>query len=639
MKRTIWLAVIALLVFSISGFAGVSDSIAVVSAHSGKVVVNSGSQMKAPEVNMPLYEGDMIKTDSRSAIEITFDDATIIRLTQNSEITLTELKRKGNSAITVFNLAKGALLAIVDKLKTDDSRFEIHTKMAIAAVKGTEFAITADGSAPALGVYEGSVEFKGKKGSVMVKAGSESAFDPALGKPLNPARINRTASFTYEIGNMREEIKVIRELKQRGDDSVLQYRIRKEREKDGKKQTSETDITIGGANDNIKNVESEIKNRLEKRAKNELSRARGHAWKDLGHITGEMKADVHLGKSMTDRHGNRIRIEEFIFRPKDEQGVSRQVDMLSVTLRDNRIDYLRAENVFVNPIPEKLTLLQWRDMWKHEWNLRVEEPWNYLEEQRIKLSNTKDWVFMGTKYMPDLWTIEIPGTNLMSIKLIKEQDIVAFGSGEISGDMTMEAFTAPGAVSPNQNFTFVREQRIYVHKDPTAGILRCDPLTGAQAPVRGPLDKTYNSYNDYVTVRTAFANSEYSGLIAGMMLNTADFAVYNESNSLLGTEQELGYLHKRHYNDGSYLAVKLSLINDYGDLMKFPEPGTKPLTLAFWALDLLYNSNIEASFHSNVYQDQDLGIDVVSKMLWWIMLNPKSDTSPSPENNSSLTNI
>ncbi len=647
MKSIKWTVLAVLVLFCSGAYANIADSIAVINSHSGKVMITSGSKTKSPEVNMPLYQGDTVSTFSRSSIEIVFDDATIVRLPQNSEITLTELKRKGSSAVTVFNLAKGALLAIVDKLKSDDSRFEIHTKMAIAAVKGTEFAISAEGSSPALGVYEGAVEFRGNRGSVMVKAGSESTFDPALGRPLNPARINRTAAFAYEIGNMRNEINVIRELKQRGDGSVIQYRIKKQKTVDGEvKGTSETDITIGGANDNIKSVSDEIKNRLDRNAKNELSRVRGHAAKDLGHITGEMKADIHLGKTMTDRHGNRIRIEEFVFRPKDADGLSKQVDLLSVTLRDNRLDYMRAENVFVNEIPERLTRLQWSDMWKHEWNFRTDKPWNYLSEQRIKLSNSTDWVFIGTAYMPELWATDAVGSNYNNYQLLKDQDIVAFGSGEISGDMTIAGFTAPGAANINPNSEFVREQRIYAYRDPLgSGYLRNDPVTGDQnAVLRGPLDKTYASYDDYSMVKAAYTNSylsypEYSQMTGSMNIESNDFISYTEQNTLLGTERELGFAHTRNYNDGSHLTVNLALIDDYGTIMKLPDPGTKPLALAFWALDLLVNSNVEASFNSNVFEDQGLGIDVVSKMLWWIMLNPKSDTSPSPEKNTSLNNI
>lgn len=657
MKKIKWMLLTAFVLFCTGAYASIADSIAIVNAHSGKVLISSGGKMKSPEINMPLYEGDRVATSAKSSIEIVFDDATIVRLQQNSEITLAELKRSGNTAVTVFNLAKGALLAIVDKLKSDDSRFEIRTRMAIAAVKGTEFAVTADGSSPALGVYEGTVEFRSNRGSVMVAAGSESSIDPALGRPLNPAKINRTAAFAYEIGNMRKEINVIRELKQRGDGSVIQYRINRQKSVDGEiKGTSETDITVGGANDNIKNVSNEIKNRLERRAKNELARARGHAAKDLRHITGEMKADIHLGKSMTDRHGNRIRIEEFIFRPKNTDGTSRQVDLLSVTLRDNRLDYMRSENIFVNDIPENLSRLQWLDMWKQEWNYRAEQPWNHLAEQRIKLSNTTDWVFIGTAYMPELWQRQTLVSNLRNYKLLSEQDIVAFGSGEIAGDMTVANLTAPTAgTTLNPNYQYVREQRIHAFKNLEGIVTRSNPETGEQNTViRGPLDKTFMNYiadtgeisaiQAYTETKNSLSNtnsilSEYRALTQAMNIPGNEFTAYSEYNSPLGNDRQLGFAHTRHYNDGSHLTVTLALIDDYGTVMRAPDPDTKPLALAFWALDLLINSNVEASFNSNVFEDQGLGIDVVSKMLWWIMLNPKNDTSPSPANDTSLKNI
>jgi hypothetical protein len=47
--------------------------------------------------------------------------------------------------------------------------------------------------------------------------------------------------------------------------------------------------------------------------------------------------------------------------------------------------------------------------------------------------------------------------------------------------------------------------------------------------------------------------------------------------------------------------------------------------------DIIYNSNVELIAKSNVFTDQNNGIDVVSKMLWWLVLNPKNTNNTTPE--------
>ncbi|MCX8093968.1 MAG: FecR family protein, partial [Candidatus Goldbacteria bacterium] len=234
--KTLLMVIGVIVLFAVYIFAQQSllESVAVISDHSGTALILSGGKWKPAEINMPVYEGDAFRTKADSSLEITFDDATIIKLGPNTDLKLSEMKRNANIATTIFSLVKGKFLAIVDKLKTPDSKFEVHTKMAIAAVKGTEFAITADESETNLGVFEGSVEFKGKKGKVLVKTDNESKIrgdshrkKDRVGIPDNPQKIIQMANFKIEIEKMREEINIIRELKQKGTKEVIQYRIKK----------------------------------------------------------------------------------------------------------------------------------------------------------------------------------------------------------------------------------------------------------------------------------------------------------------------------------------------------------------------------------------------------------------------------
>ncbi len=634
------------MVFIMPVFAAQSimDSVAVITDHSGSAKVYAGGKWKNAEVNMPLYEGDSLRTSAGSSMEITFDDATIVKLGDNTELTLAELQRKGSIASTVFNLMKGKFLAIVDKLKNTESKFEVHTKMAIAAVKGTELAVEAEADNTNLGVYTGSVQFTGKNGSVkgkrtvIVAYGNESGCGP--GAPSKPSRIKVMAKFQREFGRLREEIRVVRELKQQGGDALYQWRIQKKKQVDGRIiGESNTEGTIGGTNKNIGEVKAKVRNALKARLKKEFYNEKSHAYKDLRFIKEEMQADVHLGKTMTDVHGNRVRMEEFIYRP-----AANQVDLLSVTLRDkNRLDYLKAENVFVADLAKNMTWAQWKQLWQKEWYSNM-APANHLLEQRVKMSNINDWIFTGTRYYPD--TIVV--TTLFGPKymLLKEQEILAFGNTEITGDMTVRNF----AEVPNR--VFVREQRFYAFKPAGAPIVPANPLNGSQSVLKGPLDKTFTSFIEYNDTRDALADlaqnniviNAYTGLGSAVnampVYGTAgDFTasgnvVYGESTAPIFNASKLAFRQMRNYNDGSNLSLNLYLIDDYGLVKAMLRPDAGFFEAIKWGLDLIFNTNVELSVKSNVFNDSEMGIDVVSKMLWWVMINPKNESSPSPGTNS-----
>jgi hypothetical protein len=619
-----------ILVFMVPAFAEQSlvESVAIVSNHSGDARIYTDGQWKDAEINMPLFEGDYLRTTSGSSLEVTFDDATIVKLGDNTELKLTELKRKENAAITIFNLVKGRFMAIVDHLKNADSKFEVHTKMAIAAVKGTELAVEANEDGTNLGVYTGKVEFKTAAGdvklqrAVFVDQGNESGIG-GTGAPSQPSRIRIMSKFEAEFGGLREEINTVRELKSQGGDALYRWRIEKKRQIDGKTTgTSNTEGTIGGTNKYINKLKDNIQDRLKARLGKEFYNERSHAFKDLRFVNGEMNADVHLGKTMTDVHGNRVRIEEFLYRPNDKQ-----YDLLSITLRDKgRLDYLRAENLFNNPIPS-FRDPAWKSIWQKTWTGTA--PTIYLTEQRIKMSNMSDWVFTGVTYQPTLWTNT--GSNVAQWRLLKDQDILAFGSTEIAGvDMTVDNFT-----SNSLNYAFVREQRLYGYQAPLASVLESyNPATGDQGSIRGPLDKTFATQAEYDNSKTLVTassslNNTFTKLAAIYTAAPASTiaTAYTVNTTAPQGLRKFAYQQTRFYNDGSDLTLNLYLIDDYGILEGLPKPDASLIEDIFWGINFIANTNVELSVNSSVFTDKGLGIDIVSKMLWWLMINPKNQAT------------
>ncbi len=502
-----------------------TESIAIISDYQGEALIKSVNynEFKNAELNMPVYEGDELKTGKDSLIEITFDDSTIIRLEDNSNMKISELKRNKNSAKTIFNLLFGKIIAIVEKLN-QDSNFEVHTKMAIAAVKGTEFAIESDEDNSYVGVFAGKVYFFTLKGDgIDIDKGNESNYGKNDKIPNSPRPLKNMLKFEKQLRKLREEIIIVRELKNEGKEKLIQWRIKKKLEKEGRvKGKSDEKITIEGKDkEDTEKAEQKIKSYLKRKIKRELAHLREHASNDLKWVNSEMKSDLNLGKTMTDVHGNRIRIEEYIFRPNPKQ-----IDLLSITFRKNRLDYLRAQNIFNTNLPKILP----KEIWLTEW---IMEPKIYKVEEKLRLSNTIDYVDANTKY-----TLYKPG----NWKLWSTEEILSIN----------------------------------------------DVLKERKARNAGDINWT----NDIQPVST----------------DSHQFIVNNN--------QDLAWEEKRTYFDGSWLKLRIYLIDDYGNLQ------TNPKTLENW-FDLIFNTNVELQLLSSEFNDKDLGIDVVSKILWWTVLNPK----------------
>lgn len=90
--------------------------------------------------------------------------------------------------------------------------------------------------------------------------------------------------------------------------------------------------------------------------------------------------DAQLEKVLTDIHGNRVRVEEYVLRPHTDQ-----IKFLSLTHRQESLNYLWFLQEFNKDLPEDITQIAFRWDWPNspEW---------YAEKQTIHLSNTIDSV-------------------------------------------------------------------------------------------------------------------------------------------------------------------------------------------------------------------------------------------------------
>lgn len=115
------------------------------------------------EEGMPLEDGDQVKTGPDSSAELSLDGGSVILLDENSHFTLASSKKSA----TELTLAFGRLLAKVKSLLAGQN-LRVRTPCAVAAVRGTEFAVEAEPGGPGLthvGVFEeGLVEVAGLTG-------------------------------------------------------------------------------------------------------------------------------------------------------------------------------------------------------------------------------------------------------------------------------------------------------------------------------------------------------------------------------------------------------------------------------------------------------------------------------------------
>ncbi|MBW1775194.1 MAG: FecR domain-containing protein [Deltaproteobacteria bacterium] len=116
------------------------------------------------EVNIPLEEGDRIKTGKDSQVEILMDDGSMVKLEENSEITIRELAAdyQTRSITSSLFLWFGRVLSNVTKFTSKNSRFRISTPTLVAGVRGTEFIVeTTDSQLTEVGVFDGEVTVGG----------------------------------------------------------------------------------------------------------------------------------------------------------------------------------------------------------------------------------------------------------------------------------------------------------------------------------------------------------------------------------------------------------------------------------------------------------------------------------------------
>jgi mannose-6-phosphate isomerase-like protein (cupin superfamily) len=131
---------------------------------------------------MPLPVGTRLRTDTNGRAQITYFEGSTSRLETGTEIEITQTGQlkdaEGNTLIRMMQSA-GSTWHRVKRLISSNSRYEIQTPTAVAAVRGTTFRadVRADGTTTFF-VVEGSVSVQTASGIVVVEAGQKLTVPP-----------------------------------------------------------------------------------------------------------------------------------------------------------------------------------------------------------------------------------------------------------------------------------------------------------------------------------------------------------------------------------------------------------------------------------------------------------------------------
>ena len=126
----------------------------------GRVEMSNGAsgEYKPASGGMPVQSGDRVKTFNDSSCNLELDDGSLIFVGENTEMSADLLSISADKHSSKFSLFLGRVIANI--AKTKNTKMEIHSPTAVAAVRGTEFAVEATAEKTDVGVFSGQIGVK-----------------------------------------------------------------------------------------------------------------------------------------------------------------------------------------------------------------------------------------------------------------------------------------------------------------------------------------------------------------------------------------------------------------------------------------------------------------------------------------------
>lgn len=150
-------------------------------------ILNSDNSLQAVAAGQRLGPGTTLATRDNSELSIKFADGSILKMDSNSELKLDTLSlySGGGMVDTKLRLQQGRLEAHANPEHVQGNTMQITTPTAVAAVRGTQFRVAADGETIRQETLDGNVAFTAASEEVAVKKGYGS-LSKARRPPLPP---------------------------------------------------------------------------------------------------------------------------------------------------------------------------------------------------------------------------------------------------------------------------------------------------------------------------------------------------------------------------------------------------------------------------------------------------------------------
>ncbi len=244
------------------------------------------------------------------------------------------------------------------------------------------------------------------------------------------------------------------------------------------------------------------------REENLADLAAGH--EDLELAMEEKNVDLHLGKNLTDMHGNRVRMEEYVLRPAPNQ-----VQLLNLTMREQRLDYIKYLATFNTTVPQST-----RGLWRKEFGRTA--PDVYLTQEDLTYSNLSDSIALSEKFFDPQFDALLMRWVLPAREgTMRVNQILKWGKERNTPTQTTWT-DVPGAVGVDTykitplNHNLFAWQHVWTWKDGTQTVLETQ-LIDSQGMVKsltswsdliywlGHLsDLVFNSYAEWIWTATEF---------------------------------------------------------------------------------------------------------------------------------------
>jgi hypothetical protein len=457
MRKLIFLAVLSAVLLAwinlLPAEEKVINSVAAITEYTGDVrIKHSGDYtFNNAMIGMPVFKDDILRTGRDSFVEVTFDDASIIRLDSDSSVTISTLNKEENTFQRLIDLGMGHILAAVSKLTHKNDSFEVTSKLAFAAVKGTQFVVVTEPSADTVGVFEGSV----RTSRYSDKEGKDAVLLPP-GKEVSVKEKGK-----LEMTDMDKITKF------KGIMSLLQAKHEKVQDILKKISFKEYIESL------IKKKDEESNLLLKERAANENSSANRQAFFDLDYLQKEKTQDSREGRVLIDVMGRKYRLEEYVTRPN-----AQEIDYASITERKDRTDYILSQHSFTKYAPSSVNDPSWT---LYYWPNTVAPPdINYLTWEKYSFvnKNTSNKVEMRYTYAPIYFNSSTSVNTLTMYWRLALSDYVLAVNGNIEEHKVVDLLY-PGsgdmaALSGDKNVDYMMTA---ASDDKTWGILPADSIT------------------------------------------------------------------------------------------------------------------------------------------------------------------